>query len=89
MNDKYIEENNFIRLNKVEQSIYRLFVWQPTEYFKFIDYVRGSKWNGQPLKYKEMSSYDSGKNYELETGHLLYSANFYKSNEVVYHSFKA
>ena len=51
--------------------------------------MRGTKWTGRPLEYNENSSYDAGKTWKVEKGQLIYSAHFYKANEIVHHSFKA
>ena len=86
--DEFIEENSFIRENLIEQSIYRFLVWMPREYYKFVDFVQGTKWRGRAKEFNEYSTYD-GVNFKQEKGHMIYSANFFKADEIVHHSFKA
>lgn len=47
-------------------------IWEDDEEYEFIDYTEGALFNGLPLEYLENSTYDGGKTFEEEEGHLLF-----------------
>jgi len=46
--DRYIEDLNFIRINKLYVTTNRFLVWLSTENYNFIDIVNGRLLNGPP-----------------------------------------
>ena len=55
-------------------------IWVDDDEYEFIDYTEGTQFVGLPLEYLENTTYDGGKTFEEEEGHLLFQISFYMSD---------
>ena len=74
--DQFINIDSKIRYNSVDINFQRFKIWQKDQHFDFIDFTQGESFWGLPFEYDSLTSYDGGKTYKKENGHLLFQLKF-------------
>ena len=64
--DAYTDNNNFFKINKVNQNIHRIKVWEEPTLASFLDIIAKPKWEGPKYKVDEKCAIN-GKIIEYKT----------------------
>ena len=87
--DKYIDNNNFLRLNQVQTKDERWLIMKKPKQFTFFDVLPGTSWeSSEPLQQDELVSTD-GKTYKKVKQFKLYASYFFLSDEIQEHARKS
>ena len=83
---QYIDNNNYLRLNKGSGTHNRFNPFAAGYDFSIIDCVMGVPWNSKAFTESIEISYDGGNNFIKENAQQLFGTYFFMSEDIMFHS---